>query len=42
MKDAAQYNIEMKVKLPRYRVKWVTCKRTGFRYKIVQTLGRGE
>lgn len=42
MKDSTQYNQEMKVTGLRYKEVWRTCPRTGFRYKVVKALSRGE
>jgi len=42
MKDAAEYNREMKVSGLRYKEVWRTCPQTGYRYKTVKTLSRGE
>lgn len=38
MKDAKQYNREMKLSNIRYRTIYKTDKKTGFRYKVVQTV----
>ena len=42
MKDAAEYNREMKVSGLRYKEVWRTCPQTGYRYKTVKSLSRGE
>lgn len=42
MKDAQDYNREMKVSLPRYKTVWKKDKRTGYTYQVVKTLGKGE